>query len=115
MIILALPNRFPYHATPNARKGFSLRQYIGETVQRVDFLGTGLLLVATLFLVASLEEVNHEFAWRSAFVITLLVISGIAWILFLVWERQVTLHSDTREPVFPWRFVQNRIWMGMLL
>ena len=34
---------------------------------------------------------------------------------FLLWERRVTPFDDPREPVFPWRFVQSRVWIGMLL
>ena len=74
-----------------------------------------MLLVATLFLVAALEEAGNRFEWRSAFVIVLLTVSGTTWIAFLVWERKVTLSRDSQEPVFPWRFIQSRIWMGMLL
>jgi hypothetical protein len=74
-----------------------------------------MLLVATLFLVTALEEADTEFPWKSGFVISLLVISGVAWLLFLLWEKYVTSNSTRQEPVFPWRFVQNRVWLGMML
>jgi uncharacterized iron-regulated membrane protein len=74
-----------------------------------------MLLIATLCLVAALEEAGIGYPWRSAFVITLLAISGILWVAFLLWERKVTLAATAREPVFPWRFVQSRVWLGMLL
>ena len=35
-----------------------------------------MLLVATLFLVAALEEAGNEYPWRSTFVIVLLTILG---------------------------------------
>lgn len=41
--------------------------------------------------------------------------SNHLWIAFLLWERRVTLLSECIEPVFPWRFLRNRVWMGMLL
>ena len=85
------------------------------TLDRVDFPGAFLLLVATVFLVAALEEAGDPFPWKSAFVVTLLTISGIAWMAFLLWERRVTPLDDPREPVFPWQFVQSRVWIGMLL
>lgn len=116
VIIFALPNRFPNHAnSAPTRTRFSVRRYFDETIRRVDFGGCILLLVATLFLVAALEEANTQYPWKSGFVISLLVISGIAWSLFLVWERRVTLKMKRQEPVFPWRFAQNRVWLGMLL
>ena len=74
-----------------------------------------MLLVATLFFVTALEVAGAEYAWRSAVVITLLTISGILWVTFLMWERMVTRAAKVREPVFPWRFVQSRVWVGMLL
>ena len=74
-----------------------------------------MLLGATVLFVAALENAGSRFPWRSAYVISLLVISGILWIAFFVWERRVTLAATIKEPVFPWRFVQSRVWVGMLL
>lgn len=81
----------------------------------MDFLGAAMLLTATLLFVAALEEAGAKYPWKSAYVISLLTLSGILWLLFLVWERKVTLTATTQEPVFPWRFVQSRVWVGMLL
>jgi len=74
-----------------------------------------LLLVATTFLVAALEEAGQTYAWNSAFVIALLTISGISWVVFIFWERIITLKSKHIEPVFPWRLMKSRIWAGMIL
>jgi hypothetical protein len=74
-----------------------------------------MLLVATTLLVTVLEEANRDYQWRSAFTITLFVISGLTWMVFLAWERRVTLYSEHVEPVFPWRFIQSRVWLGILL
>ncbi|KAI9036876.1 MFS general substrate transporter [Aspergillus affinis] len=115
VLIFTLPNRFPRHNQPKNATHFSIRQSLTDTFRKVDLLGSCLLLIATVCLVAPLEEANREFAWRSAFTIVMLVISGLAWIIFLLWERRVTQSSGPTEPVFPWRFVQNRVWMGMLL
>lgn len=49
-------------------------------------------------------------------VITLLVIAGLCGIAFVFWERHITLSPHaTQEPVFPWRFAQSRVFMGVLL
>jgi hypothetical protein len=84
-------------------------------ISRVDFLGTILLLSATILLVAALEETANEYKWRSAFVITALVVSGLSWILFLAWSWKVTPREGVLEPIFPWRFMQNRVFSGLLL
>lgn len=78
-------------------------------------MGAFLLVIATTFLVAALEEAGQTYAWKSAFTITLLTISGLTWIAFVVWEKIVTLSSSIAEPVFPWRLMTSRIWVGMTL
>ncbi|KAM0170784.1 hypothetical protein ACHAPC_011127 [Botrytis cinerea] len=83
--------------------------------KRVDLLGAVILLVAIALLVAALEEAGQLYEWRSAFVVVLLTISGISWICFVFWERLVSLESQTAEPVFPWRLMTSRIWIGMIL
>lgn len=89
----------------------------GKVFQRLDLIGAILLLIATLSLVAALEEADVNYLWKSAFVITLLTISGTCWIAFLIWSHRITSRerSQLREPVFPWRFVQSRVLGGMLL
>lgn len=116
VLVFALPNRFPNHTDASLqRERFSFRNYFSETLPQVDFVGCFMLPIATLFLVTPLEEADTEFPWNSGFVISLLVISGVSWIWFLLWEKYVILNPKRQEPVFPWGFVQNRVWLGMLL
>ncbi|KAM7185207.1 MFS general substrate transporter [Rhypophila sp. PSN 637] len=90
-----------------------------EKIQKVDFLGGGLLLTSTLAMVAAFEEAGLDFGWNSAFVITLLCVSVVIWAAFIFWERRVTLRynvgQSTTEPVFPWHFFTDRVWLGMSL
>lgn len=85
------------------------------TLSRIDLPGCVLLLVSTVFFVAAFQEAGLEFAWRSGFVISLLVLSGLGFIIFIVYERYVTFKDGVVEPVFPWRFVVNRTWLGLLV
>lgn len=114
IIAFAVPQGFPYHNQPK-----SLKQLVSKAnLRRVDFIGSTLLLLATMSLVAAVEEAGLSHGWHSAFVIALLVVSGILWITFLAWERYITQKKwapGAMEPVFPWRFVQNRVWMGMVM
>ncbi|KAF1974063.1 MFS general substrate transporter [Bimuria novae-zelandiae CBS 107.79] len=114
IVFFAVPRGFPYHDNPT-----SLKELMSKaTLQRVDFLGSALLLLATLSLVAGVEEAGLSHGWHSAFVIAMLVVSGILWIAFLFWERYITQRDEVPgaiEPVFPWRFMQNRVWMGMII
>ena len=115
VIVICVPNGFPHHRMSKAQRTESKKVFSSATFHKIDFCGAFMLLVATLFLVAALEEAGNKYPWRSTFVIILLTISAITWIAFLLWERKVTLSSNSQEPVFPWRFVQSRIWIGMLL
>lgn len=113
---LAIPNRFPYHGQVSHQSTATTKGHTSkETLQRIDIPGTILVLLAVLGLTAAFEEADKLFPWRSAYVITLLVVSGILWILLILWERHVTLSNGIREPVLPWRFLTNRQMLGILL
>ncbi|KAK3197256.1 hypothetical protein GRF29_1536g1100656 [Pseudopithomyces chartarum] len=91
IIVFVVPRGFPYHDNPKSFKTLMSK----ANLKRVDFLGGTLLLLATLSLVAGVEEAGLSHSWDSAFVIA--IVPGAV------------------EPVFPWRFVQNRVWMGMII
>ena len=114
--LIAIPEHFPYHGLPaSAYKPLTVRQsFSKEQLRRVDYLGTFLLLVMTVTLVAVLQETAIQYRWDSAFAIVLLIISGFSWILFLAWSWKSTRTEGVREPVFPWRFAQSRICIGLL-
>jgi hypothetical protein len=84
-------------------------------LSRIDFLGGLILLLAALTLTAGFHEADSAFPWRSAYVITLLIVSGLLWIALIYWERRVTLADGVREPVMPWVFFPNRVVLGLLL
>lgn len=114
IIVFVVPRGFPYHDNPKSFKTLMSK----ANLKRVDFLGGTLLLLATLSLVAGVEEAGLSHSWDSAFVIAMLVVSGVFWIIFMLWERYITKRDSVPgavEPVFPWRFVQNRVWMGMIM
>lgn len=111
-IIVALTGNFPYHGQSRSEDRKPITIFSKATLGRVDFLGATLILTATLLFVAALEEAGRKYPWKLAYVISFLSISGILWILFLAWERKVSLASTVQEPVFPWRFVRNRTLIG---
>ncbi|ROW15682.1 hypothetical protein VPNG_02121 [Cytospora leucostoma] len=115
IIILAMPNGFPYHGRPREERPNTNRIISRKVAKRLDSFGAALLLLATLFLVAALEEADVDYPWKSSFVIALLTISGLSWVGFLLWSWHTTSQAGFREPIFPWRFVQNRVLIGMLL
>ncbi|KAJ5712783.1 MFS general substrate transporter [Penicillium malachiteum] len=113
-LALLLPNGFPFHyKSPEARGTWG--EAFMKAYHRIDIVGAFSVTAATVLVAAGLNEADEEFAWRSAFTITVLVLSGLMWIFFALWERRVTLKATLVEPVFPWRFFKNRVWMAMLL
>ncbi|KAI0405746.1 putative multidrug resistance protein fnx1 [Xylaria palmicola] len=115
LVLISMPRDFPYqgHLTNKPQR---LRQiFARSTIERLDILGATLLLFAVLSLTAGFEEADSRFPWNSAYVITLLVLSGFFWIALSLWERHITLKDGTQEPVLPWRFVTNRVMTGVLL
>jgi hypothetical protein len=112
---IAIPNHFPNHGQPNYKPRTLGVLFSKATFKRVDFLGFAMLLIATLALTSAFEEADSRFAWNSAFCIALIAVSGVLWIVFVIWERRVTLKSQIMEPVLPWRFFQDRQMIGLML
>lgn len=115
LLYLSVPANFPYQGQPfYITPGF--RQKISKaSLARLDLSGAFLLLGATLLLVTVLLEAPNEFSWHSKTAIALFVLSGVLGLLFLLNERMVTGDSWRPEPIFPWRFLFNRAWIGTLI
>jgi len=86
-------------------------------MSRLDLVGTVLLLAASVLVVTALQQAGNAHSWASPLVITCLVTSVISWISFFAWSWYITTRKTQsgREPVFPWRFVQSRVRIGMLI
>ncbi|KAF2103746.1 MFS general substrate transporter [Rhizodiscina lignyota] len=108
----SIPANFPYQNNPRYKPP-TLRQRF-KSLRRLDFAGTILLLTASVLLVAAILEGGIAFKWDSAASIVLFTISGLLFIAFIVNERIVSGDKVEQEPLFPWRFVTNRVWLGTL-
>lgn len=111
LFLISMPPRFPYQNNP---------QYVAPTfwqrvrsIRRLDVSGAILLLAASILLVTAILEGGVAFDWNSAASIVLFVLSGILFIAFAMNEGIVEKHKQ--EPLFPWRFAKNRVWIGILL
>ena len=115
LLYLSLPADFPYQGQLfYVAPGF--RQKISKaSLARLDVSGAFFLLGATLLLVTVLLEAPNEFSWHSTTAIVLFVLSGVLGMLFLLNERVVTGDNWRPEPIFPWRFLFNRAWIGTLI
>ncbi|OSS44301.1 hypothetical protein B5807_11136 [Epicoccum nigrum] len=117
-LTIAVPRGFPFHvkrASQISEKS-DIRSYMMPRLQRLDLIGALVLIAAALLLTTGLLEGGAQWEWDSAQSIVLLILSGILWLTFFWWERLVTLKTHwPQEPMFPWRFVNNRQLMGVLL
>ncbi|KAK5989755.1 putative MFS-type transporter [Cladobotryum mycophilum] len=109
LALMGIPGGFPYHGQLGTASQPS------RSLARLDLLGCLLLLLATMSFTATFQEAGSKFAWDSAYVIVLLVVSIVLWAGLLLWERITTLADGIREPVLPWRFFTNRVMVGILL
>ncbi|MCJ1345171.1 hypothetical protein MMC31_003377 [Peltigera leucophlebia] len=114
-LFLGMPSSFPDPAgtSPNEKKKFPFVSRV--SLAKLEVLGAGLLLSGSLLLATALLEASNRFSWSSGGTISLLVVSGLSWICFFLWEWYITGRDGKQEPVFPWRFVHDRSFMGMLI
>lgn len=112
-IAFGMPKGFPYQGQPKPVKDEPHKYK--TTFKKLDIPGAVLLLFGVLAFTAGFEEAGSLFPWRSAYVITLLVLGGVFTLLLLTWERHTTLKEGIREPVLPWRFFTNRFISAILL
>lgn len=112
--LVGIPNGFPHHGRAPREKTAEAAP-MKTLFARADLLGALLILLATLSFTSVFEEAGSRFPWRSAFVITLLIVSGLLWISLLAWERHVTQKNTQCNPVLPWRFITNRAMAGIIL
>lgn len=83
----------------------------------LDYVGTILILGCTVLLVFILNQTAiREFPWKSGPTISLLTISGICWIVMLLWQREISRNRKYRHirPQFPWQVLTDRVMMCTL-
>ncbi|RDA88664.1 hypothetical protein CP532_4033 [Ophiocordyceps camponoti-leonardi (nom. inval.)] len=110
---VGIPSGFPHHGSTSSKALDSSSKV--KKLARLDVLGFVLLILAALSFTSGFQEADSRFAWNSAYVITLLVVSLVLWVILLIWERHLTLFSHVREPVMPWRFFNDRVRAGVML
>jgi MFS family permease len=107
VLFVAIPNGFPYQGRLDRRPRSSIRNF--------DFIGSFLTLAGVTLLITGLEEAASHLHWRTARVIGPLCGSGAAWLLFLASQWYASRPSSVVQPVFPWRFTQDRAIIGLFI
>jgi MFS family permease len=87
-----------------------------SSFKRLDLIGSGLMLAASILLVFALEEAGSRYAWASGVILGTLLVSVVAWAAFVGWEILIDKRRTmTAEPIFPMRLLKRRVVAGMLL
>jgi MFS family permease len=115
LMLFTVPANFPHQGDKDYESPTWSQRLSMHSLARLDMPGCFLLLSACMTIVAVLLEGGISIAWNSAAAIALFVVSGVVWILFLINEWFWTKRDRILEPIFPWRFMRNRAWMGTLL
>lgn len=115
LLYLSVPTNFPYQGQPFYVAPTFRQKFSKVSLARLDISGAFLLLGSTLLLVTVLLEAPNGFSWHSKTAILLFVSSGMLGLLFLLNEGVVTGDDWRSEPIFPWRFLFNRAWIGTLI
>jgi MFS family permease len=127
-LFIAMPAKFPYHMEmeepfwpitfpKRSAASPSISNKFWSLLKKMDCVGGVLVLAASFTLVTPLLQVSIIFQWSSPVTISLLVLSGLLWTSFFTWEWYLSSGKISREqePIFPWRFVHNRPFLGILL
>ena len=115
LLLITLPANFPHQGNPDYEAPSWGQRLSRPSLARLDITGAFLLLGATMLLVAVLLEDGVSNGWSSAAAIVTLTISGILWLAFVANEWFLTSDKYRTEPIFPWRFVQDRALMGTFM
>ncbi|KAF2108387.1 major facilitator superfamily domain-containing protein [Lophiotrema nucula] len=88
---------------------------LSGALRRLDFVGSLLLLGSCVLLSTGLQKAALGHEWGSSLIMSLLILSAPFIAGFFLWSWYVTTRRTLPEPVFPWRFCQSRIRLGMMV
>ncbi|KAI1192552.1 major facilitator superfamily domain-containing protein [Nemania serpens] len=77
LVLMGMPRNFPLKSRTSDPQGHPGEARSKSTLARLDIPGAVLLLFAVLSLTTGFEEAGSLFPWRSAYVISLLIVSGV--------------------------------------
>ena len=110
ILVFVFPKQLSREPVANrAAESFSQR------LKRFDILGGILLLAVTVPLTTALQQAAQGIKFSSVLVWPLLLVACLALLGFLSWQWYITTKRQFPEPVLPWRFLQNRACVGIML
>lgn len=84
---------------------FGLKETGKRAAHKIDFLGSGLMIVAIIPMLLGLSWGGSAYPWTSPTILGLLGFSLVMWVLFFIVERKAT------EPMISTRVLTNRVFL----
>jgi hypothetical protein len=113
VIIFTLPSA----SNPNSQlstKVAGLKKLSFNNLRRIDYVGVGLLLAASILLVFAFESAGIEYGWNSVTIIVTLILGFAIFMGFIIWEIWLQQRPDQiPEPIFPPRILKSRLMASM--
>ncbi|KAH8885981.1 MFS general substrate transporter [Thozetella sp. PMI_491] len=113
LLLFAAPNKLPLEPAARALETDGGMRRISR-LTRVDFLGTSLLVGAPVLLLTALQQASDGVPFTSPQVLTLLVLSPLFLVVFLVWQWFLSTRSWNIDPLLSWGIITNRVFMAAL-
>lgn len=84
----------------------------------LDYLGAILVLAGTVLPVFIINQAAiQDYAWKSGTTISILIISGLCWVVVIYWQRVLSRNPKYEHihPQLPFRILSNRVMLAAIL
>ncbi|GAM42007.1 efflux pump antibiotic resistance protein [Talaromyces pinophilus] len=113
VIIFTLPSASNSNSQLSTKLA-GLKKLSFNNLRRIDYVGVGLLLAASILLVFAFESAGIEYGWNSVTIIVTLILGFAIFMGFIIWEIWLQQRPDQiPEPIFPPRILKSRLMASM--
>jgi hypothetical protein len=114
VIAFVMPTHFPTHGHPAVQ--ITLRnKFSRSSLSRLDVAGAVILLASSVLVVFGFEQAGSRYPWASPAILSTLIIGGLLFVGFVLWEYVIGRRGSAQEPIFPLRLMKDRIFAGLML
>ncbi|KAI1399819.1 drug resistance transporter EmrB/QacA subfamily [Hypoxylon fuscum] len=114
LIAFVMPSHFPNLDNPTVRMSFRTK-IPRSSLRRLDIAGAVLLLFSSALIVFAFEEAGSHYPWVSPAILSTIVIGGVLFVGFIVWEKLVDRPGSAQEPIFPLRLMKDRLFSALII
>jgi hypothetical protein len=113
LLMIGMPTRLP--GEPSSYATTEIPWY--SNLKKLDYPGVFALLGASVLLTAPLQLTAEGAFFSSPAIVTLLVLSSVFAVGFLIWQYFASQRSKNivAEPILSWDLLGNRVFLGVLM